>query len=1154
LPLAFEVNAGQSDGRVRYLARGSGYSLFLTGRGMTLTLGHGQNTGVVRTQMIGASPARVSGEHRLRGVVNVYRGRRSHPGISTYRRVRYRSLYPGIDAVVHGRQGSVEYDFEVAPGADPRRIGLAVAALRRPALASNGDLVLPLRGGDLREHRPRAYQRVGRRRIPVPVRFTLRGRHVGFRLGPYDRRRALVVDPVLSYASYLGGSAWDDPEKIAVGGPNQDIYLVGSTTSADFPDAGQPNGASDVFVTALDSTGKGLVYSTYIGGSGDDTASDIAVDGSGGAYVVGSTKSGNYPAGGFYPSPTDNTKYPAVDSCADASTNGFLTQVDATGVIDWSSCLGGGGVDEANSVAVRDTHDLHLNSFVQAYVAGDTSSADFPVSTSGTAGLHTSSGGGTDAFLTKVQLAYPGPLPAFNPCSSTPCSSIPYSTYMGGSSSDYAFALTLDSSGNAYVAGRTTSTTWTPTTPSGTAPSDYDAFIAKVNPTVSGSGSWTWGRFIGSTGVDEARAVAIEKTDGTGIVVVAGDSTSATSFPGVPSSGNVPPVAPDAPGHSYDFFVSRVASDGSAVLGSDFIGGSGDDYLHDMAWHASGLGGSMTLIGESMSSGLTTVNPIAGQSCSSVNQVLLVKYDPSALPKADYATCLGGTGTADVGTGVAVDAAGGAWITGTTLSTATTGDARQDQYGGGIADGFLAHVTQKPPTISAGPSGVVNNGDVQFTWTTDEQNTTYECTQEAGGQLQAGHLGSCGGVSANYTGLVDGPQTFEVATVDGSGDVSDPVSREFTVDTHAPGAFDLTGPDDGATTGTHPTITSTAADDVTPVTYRLMVDDKKLQDVSASACSNGVCSAQAASVITTGAHRWSVVAADSADPPHTTPSTTTRAVNVFDPPAARLTVSPNPALLGRPVTLDGSASADASHTITNYEWDADGDGVFDVSTGSSPTTTTSYAKAGTYNVGLRVTDASGATGTATVPLKVTDSGSGAGQIGVSINKGAQYTNHPDVTLTIVAPASATGLLISNDGGFAGALPQSVAGEVAWKLDSSGPERLPKTVYLRFLTGPFASPNFTDDIILDERPPVVDSASVVGGPARATAAKLRTWKVKVKAHDTNSGVGGVQVALSKRKPGKLLKYAKTVRVKLGARPKLIRAKDRAGNLSRWKKLR
>ena len=176
---------------------------------------------------------------------------------------------------------------------------------------------------------------------------------------------------------------------------------------------------------------------------------------------------------------------------------------------------------------------------------------------------------------------------------------------------------------------------------------------------------------------------------------------------------------------------------------------------------------------------------------------------------------------------------------------------------------------------------------------------------------------------------------------------------------------------------------------------------------------------------------------------------------------------------------------------------------------------------------------------------------------MSINEGAQYTNSPSVKLKIVAPTGATGLLVSNDGGFTSAIPQALASEINWKLDSSGPERLPKTVYVRFLTGPFASPNYTDDIILDERPPVVDSASIAGAPpaaSSATAARAKTYKVKVKAHDTNSGVGFVQVTANKRKPGKLLKYKKSVKAKSATRPKFLRARDRAGNYSKWRKLR
>ena len=223
---------------------------------------------------------------------------------------------------------------------------------------------------------------------------------------------------------------------------------------------------------------------------------------------------------------------------------------------------------------------------------------------------------------------------------------------------------------------------------------------------------------------------------------------------------------------------------------------------------------------------------------------------------------------------------------------------------------------------------------------------------------------------------------------------------------------------------------------------------------------------------------------------------------------------------------------------------------------ATATTTKTYGAQGSVKVGLRVTDAAGAMATHEETLVISTSQI-AGQLGVTVNNGAQYTNDPNVKVDIVAPATVTSLLVSNDGGFLKPATFSPAKEIDWKLDSSGPERLPKTVYVRFVQGPITSPNYTDDIILDERPPVVDSASVVGAAPSssvATAAKLRTWKVKVKAHDTNSGVRGVQITSNKRKPGKLLKYAKKVTAKLASRPKFIRAKDRAGNYSGWKKLK
>jgi PKD repeat protein len=264
-------------------------------------------------------------------------------------------------------------------------------------------------------------------------------------------------------------------------------------------------------------------------------------------------------------------------------------------------------------------------------------------------------------------------------------------------------------------------------------------------------------------------------------------------------------------------------------------------------------------------------------------------------------------------------------------------------------------------------------------------------------------------------------------------------------------------------------------------------------------------------------------------------------------------IAPNPVLAGHSVAFDGAGSSDANGPIARYEWDLDGDGSFETDTGTTPQATKTYTQSGSVAVQLRVTDGVGNTSIATNTLVVTAAVI-AGQLGVTINGGAQYTNSPNVTLGVLAPASITQLLVSNDGGFLSPTVFAPAKTLSWRLDSSGPERLPKTVYLRFISGAVTSPNYTDDIILDERPPVVQQASVTPAAGAASAAKLRKWTVTVKATDSNSGVAGIQVATNKRKPTKLAKYKKKLTVRLGSRPKFVRARDRAGNNSRWKKLR
>jgi hypothetical protein len=216
-----------------------------------------------------------------------------------------------------------------------------------------------------------------------------------------------------------------------------------------------------------------------------------------------------------------------------------------------------------------------------------------------------------------------------------------------------------------------------------------------------------------------------------------------------------------------------------------------------------------------------------------------------------------------------------------------------------------------------------------------------------------------------------------------------------------------------------------------------------------------------------------------------------------------------------------------------------------------------YDLPATVKVALRVTDGVGLTSIASADLKISNAPLAGKQLGVTVNHGAQYTNSPDVTISAVFPATTNSMLFSNDGGFLAPAQFAPKADTAWKLDSSGPERLPKTVYVRFLSGPFVSETFTDDIILDETPPKVVNASLAQPPAAALAARAaakRTYKLKVKATDNVSGVSGIQVTAKKKKPGKVLRYKSRMTVKLAARPRWVRVRDRAGNFSRWRALK
>src|SRR3954452_22943486 len=389
LPLVFEASGGRTDPRARFIAHGGGYTMYITPRESVMALGRGGS--VVRTRLVGARSARGGGLDRLAGKVNYLVGPRSRwrTGIPTFARVAARGVYPGGDLVYHGRQDRIEYDMEVAPGADPAQIQLAVTGARSLHLDHNGDVLIRTKAGVLRQHRPLVRQ--GARQVPAS--FALAGTRVGFRLGQFDHSRRLLIDPQISYSSPYGGGDYEWGVSVAVDGAGSP-YITGNTNSVDFPTQGgfQSRSAEDAFVMKLTPDGTSQVYSTYIGGTTDDEGDGIAVDASGHAYVAGE-------GGGAFPAVAHGIG-------PGGAGDGWVAKLNPQGSgYDYFSVIGGTSGDFPRGIALDDAG--------QAYVGGFTRSSDFP----GTGALT----GPEEGFVFKLNAAGTQTL---------------YSRYIGGSGSD----------------------------------------------------------------------------------------------------------------------------------------------------------------------------------------------------------------------------------------------------------------------------------------------------------------------------------------------------------------------------------------------------------------------------------------------------------------------------------------------------------------------------------------------------------------------------------------------------------------------------------------------------------------------------------------------------------------------------------------------
>jgi hypothetical protein len=654
LPLAFEINRGQRAPDVKFSAHGPDRALFFTDAEAVLV----RAGAVVRLAFDGANADAVaSGIDELPGKANYFRGRDPalwRTNVQTFARVLYRDLYPGVDLVFYGNQRELEYDFIIAPSGDGARIAMRFDGVDKIAINAAGDLVL---GGELLQRKPVVYQQIGDERRAIEGRYVLRNANgntplIGFDIGPYDRTRPLIIDPVLAFSSYLGGSGADLAQRIAVDFRGS-AYLTGSTTSPDFPTTTGPALASaleDVFITKLNPQGNAIVYSTYVGGVGRDVGRDIVVDFAGQAYVIGFTNSSDFPIAN------------ALQSVYGGGLNdAFVLKLSADGTaLVYSTYLGGSRSDTANGIAI----DLQTN----AYVTGETSSEDFPT-TAGSFQPVISGEFHDDAFVTKL---------------SANGGSLGYSTFLGGQEPDAGNAIAVNLRGNAYVTGITGSGDFPVFRPfqSKALRGESEAFVTKLSEDGS---SLVWSSNLGGNRTDAGLDIAVDFQD-RAIVVGA---TMSSDFP------LKRPLQPTPAGGVLEFngFVTIVNPAGTSITLSTYIGGSNFDVAQGVALD---LAGNVYVTGVTNSSDFPVVNPVQAALGGTAlgRDAFVVKIDPQRARIA-YATYLGGEGD-DEGRGIAVDLIGSAYVIGRTVSDHfPVVNALQPDRAGDV-DAFFTKITPQP--------------------------------------------------------------------------------------------------------------------------------------------------------------------------------------------------------------------------------------------------------------------------------------------------------------------------------------------------------------------------------------------------------------------------------------------------------------------------
>ena len=651
LPLHFDANRGQAGPAVQFLSRGPGFSLALTAGESVLSLTRttrpaagspGRTPAVIRMAWKGANPdATAVGRDALSGKSNYLVGNDATKwitGVTSFGKVQYRNLYPGVDLVFYGAGRQLEYDFVLAPGVDPGVIRLSFSGEDSLDIDEDGRLVLGVGDEKIVQHAPVVYQEISGMRRLLAGSYIRTGPHdVGFRVPVRDDSLPLYLDPVLSFSTYLGGDGYDYARGIALD-TQRNVYVTGYTNSTTFPGtAGNTGTDYDAFVTKISPAGA-VVYSTYLGGGAEDHGYAIAVNASGEAYVTGRTHSSDFPTANAYQS---------TNLASDAA---FFTKLNAAGnAALYSSYLGGSSSNIGYGVAVDGSG--------RAYVVGGTASANFPV-TGGA--LQTTFGGLYDAFISKFDPSLAG------------ASSLVYSTYIGGISWEYAYAVAVDSGGHAYLTGEISS-----------GMTSREVLVAKVNATGSGL---DYGTYFGGSADDYGYGIAI---DGVGNAYVAGQ-TASSDF--LVTAGAFQTMS----GGLLDAFVAKLDSTGSLLTYSTYLGGGSDDTARAIAVDAAG---NAYVTGDT-STNFPLQNPLPYTGPASNRDAFVSELNPAGTGLV-FSTRLGGNGNisgGDKGFAIAVDGSRSIYAAGQTDSTnfPTVHPIQAAQGDGGAKfDAFVSKISER---------------------------------------------------------------------------------------------------------------------------------------------------------------------------------------------------------------------------------------------------------------------------------------------------------------------------------------------------------------------------------------------------------------------------------------------------------------------------